>query len=189
MTTTPHTGAEITDAFAVLYTESVRYWSGFDTRTFLAPIGEAWSPADNVRHLTKSMRAVTQGLRIPRILLLVAFFAPKRASRTYDEVREVYRARLAKGATAGRFGPGALNLTDDPDAARAQIMEYHAVAVRALAAAIARWPEPLLDRRHLPHPLLGKLTVREMLFFTLYHNQHHVDNVRRRLEAATSTRS
>jgi hypothetical protein len=29
----------------------------------------------------------------------------------------------------------------------------------------------------LPHPLLGKLTVREMLFFTVYHNAHHLDQV------------
>lgn len=24
-----------------------------------------------------------------------------------------------------------------------------------------------------PHPLLGKLTLREMMFFTIYHVQHH----------------
>jgi hypothetical protein len=33
----------------------------------------------------------------------------------------------------------------------------------------------------LPHPLLGKLTVREMLFFTLYHQRHHVAVVERRI--------
>jgi len=36
-----------------------------------------------------------------------------------------------------------------------------------------------LDKFMLPHPLLGKLAVREMLFFTMYHNLHHVNNVRR----------
>jgi uncharacterized damage-inducible protein DinB len=40
-----------------------------------------------------------------------------------------------------------------------------------------------LDRLRLPHPALGKLTVREMLFFTIYHNIHHVENVVRRLSA------
>jgi len=25
----------------------------------------------------------------------------------------------------------------------------------------------------LPHPLLGKVTVREMLYFTIHHVQHH----------------
>jgi hypothetical protein len=36
------------------------------------------------------------------------------------------------------------------------------------------WSEDDLDNHRLPHPLLGKLTVREMLFFTLYHIQHHM---------------
>jgi hypothetical protein len=38
-----------------------------------------------------------------------------------------------------------------------------------------------LERIRLPHPLLGRLTTREMLFFTLYHNQHHVEVAKRRL--------
>ena len=30
-----------------------------------------------------------------------------------------------------------------------------------------------LDHYLLPHPLLGKITLREMLFFSAYHIQHH----------------
>ena len=37
-----------------------------------------------------------------------------------------------------------------------------------------------LDNYILPHPLIGKTTIREMLYFTIYHVQHHhkaiVDN-------------
>jgi hypothetical protein len=36
-----------------------------------------------------------------------------------------------------------------------------------------------MDYHVLPHPLLGPLSVREMLFFTVYHNTHHVLNVQR----------
>ena len=182
-----HTGSEIREALAALHAESVRYWQEFDSASFLAPIGDAWSPAGNVRHLTKAMRAVTKGLQLPRIFLLLAFFAPRRPSRSFDGMRDVYRARLAEGASAGPFAPGPRVTTTDPGSERAQIMTDHAVAVEALSRAIAAWPEPLLDRRHLPHPLLGKLTVREMLFFTLYHNQHHVDTVRRRVRAASTS--
>jgi DinB superfamily len=183
----PRTGPEIRAALRDLHAASVRYWGGFDTAAFLAPVGDAWSPADNVRHLTKSMRAVTRGLGVPRLLLLLAFRRGQTRSRPYDAVREVYRARLAQGASAGRFAPEARPAPPDPDAERARIMAYHATAVEALCAATERWPEPALDRRRLPHPLLGPLTVREMLFFTLYHNQHHVDNVRRRIAAIDPT--
>ena len=39
---------------------------------------------------------------------------------------------------------------------------------------LGNWSEKDLDKYKLPHPLLGKLTVREMLFFTIYHNEHHL---------------
>jgi len=45
--------------------------------------------------------------------------------------------------------------------------------VQALARRIDRFSETQLDQLILPHPLLGKLTLREMLYFTIYHVQHH----------------
>lgn len=52
-----------------------------------------------------------------------------------------------------------------------------------LMSATGRWREWQLDRLRLPHPALGNLTVREMLFFTIYHHAHHVENVVRRMAA------
>jgi hypothetical protein len=174
----PYTGPDLTAALRALHDESVEYWSTLATPDFFAPIGSAWSPADNVRHLTKAMRAVTAGLKIPRWLLWLRFGRGE-TSRGYDQMKEVYLARLARGASAGRFAPSAAGAHDDPE--RRRIMEFHAAAVDDLRAALARWPERALDTRRLPHPLLGSITVREMLFFTLYHNRHHLDGVRRRL--------
>ena len=176
-------------ALVTLHDDSVRYWSQFDTPTFFAPIGTAWSPADNVRHLTKSMRAVTTGLRMPRFVLLFAFQRPTRASRSFDQIREIYRARLALGADAGRFAPGTRATSTDPEAERARIMSFHATAVSHMCAALDRWTDQQLDARQLPHPLLGRLTVREVLLFTVYHNQHHVENVRRRISLADRSAS
>ena len=34
-----------------------------------------------------------------------------------------------------------------------------------------------LDTLQAPHPLLGKLTLRELMYFTIYHAQHHQRNV------------
>ena len=177
----PTSRDEICAALERLHTESVEYWSSFATRDFLAPIGDAWSPADNVRHLTKSMRAVSRGLRLPRLFVRIAFRSATHPSRSFEKMREDYRATLASGGKAGRFAPGAMEESADPDVHRARIMGYHAVAVSELRAMAARWTERDLDRLQLPHPLLGPLTVREMLLFTLYHNSHHVEGVRRRL--------
>ena len=79
----------------------------------------------------------------------------------YDEIRDHYLESLGSGVSA-------------------RIMSRHAAALQALVESIGLWSERQLDRCQLPHPLLGPLTVREMLFFTLYHNRHHLDGVRRR---------
>lgn len=180
----PSLASEIVIALSEVLDNSERYWDAMDTATFLAPIGDAWSPADNVRHLTKSVRAVTMGLTAPKLFLWIRFGRHRGASRRYDEIREIYQARLARGASAGAFAPSPRAITDDPDAERTRIMAEHATAIDALTDAIGRWSEEALDGYQMPHPLLGKLSVREMLFFTLYHNQHHVAVVQRRLATA-----
>jgi hypothetical protein len=114
-------------------------------------------------------------------VLWFAFKRPSAPSRDYETMRDVYLARLAKGADAGRFTPSHRPAPSEPEAERQRIMEFHRLAVEELVALFLRWPEQALDRRSLPHPLLGPLTVREMLYFTLYHNRHHVEVVKKRL--------
>ena len=162
--------------------EGGAYWSEFDAPAFFAKIGEAWSPAENVRHLVKSIRPVTKALGMPRLVLWTMFGWPRRKSATYDALVERYRGLLAAGGKAGRFAPSPQE-EQDVHARRAEILGQYADANSALRIAIAKWSDAALDRHQLPHPLLGKLTVREMLMFTLYHQRHHREGVQRRLRA------
>ena len=43
-----------------------------------------------------------------------------------------------------------------------------------LSQAIKKWKDTDLDQYYIIHPILGRLTVREMLFFTIYHTEHHL---------------
>lgn len=189
ITDAPWTGAELRAALDRAHAESLAYWQTYPTPAFFAPLGTAWAPASHVRHLTRAMRAVTSGLRLPRLALRLAFGTAHGPSRRFDALRTDYRAALARGGQAGRFAPAPLAIeSSGAEAARARIMGYHAAAVAALTEASARWPEESLDRYRLPHPLLGRITVREMLAFTVAHNVHHVHVAERRrresLEAA-----
>ena len=180
MTGSPRTREAICAALVALYEESVQYWTGINTAQFLAPINDAWSPADNVRHLTKSMRAVTVGLKVHWIFLRLRYGTADGHSRSYEQLRVAYRRALLTGNGAGRFAPEPRPAPEDPDAERARIMAFHRTALDEICAATMRWDNESLDKLRLPHPLLGKLTLREMLLFTLYHNAHHVENVRNR---------
>jgi hypothetical protein len=181
---TPHAKGEIVGELASLHAQSTAFWGRFSDDEFFVPLGEAWSPADNLRHLDRSIKPLTQALRLP-VPVIWLLFGPARApSRGFVEIREVYRGRLAEGVTAGRFAPPPEPAPASPGIARQELMARRELRARALSAAIDRWEERDLDRCRLPHPALGKLTVREMLLFTVYHNLHHVLNVARRHDEA-----
>jgi hypothetical protein len=45
-----------------------------------------------------------------------------------------------------------------------------------------------MDRHAIIHPLLGELTVREMLMFFVVHERHHLKSVRARVEGQKEQR-
>ena len=164
-----------------IHAESVVYWDAYAADAFWRrPTRDVWAPVDQVRHLTKSIRAVNQGLALPRPLLALFFGLARGGTRSFPALRERYAEVLANGGSAGGYAPRALSPADATEEKRASIMAEHAAVVARFAAAIERWPERALDRYQLPHPLLGKLTVREMAQFTLLHNVHHVAVAERR---------
>lgn len=171
---------EIAATLRRLCADSELYWNAMPDEEFVAPLGSAWSPADNVRHLTTSVRAVTRGMRLPRLLLRVLFPGGRGVSRRYEAIVRDYRARLAAGGRAGRFAPKPETVPGDPAAYRRALLAAHRESVEALAAMVMQWTRTQVDGIQLPHPLLGRLTVREMLLFTVYHNVHHVRGVARR---------
>lgn len=160
----------------------LEYFARYGDTAFFAPMGESWSPAEHVRHLTRSMAPLLPALRLPKVALRVMFGRPAGASMTLTALKEQYRAALDGGATAGRFTPP---LDERTGAVRRRAIEdAHSETVRGLTSSMQRWTDAELDAYQLPHPLLGRITVREMLLFTVLHNEHHVAVAeRRRLEA------
>lgn len=47
---------------------------------------------------------------------------------------------------------------------------------------INKWSDKNLDMVLLPHPLLGKMMVRELLFFTHFHTEHHLKSLIKKAE-------
>jgi hypothetical protein len=189
MQTDPHSHAELIAALGDAEREVSTFFGALSAADFITPPGEAWSPAEHLRHLNRSVSAVARGFGMPRWLLRIRFGRARQPSRRFAGLRDDYRARLAAGGRAsGEYVP---KREDTPpgevDAYRERILARWADANQRLRAGLARWSEADLDRIRLPHPLLGWLTAREMLFFTLYHDRHHVEAARRRLPAPATT--
>lgn len=176
----PYGGAELVASFGKVGAEGSAYLATIPAPEFFEPQGAAWSPAEHVRHLAKSARPVARAMRLPRIALALRFGIHRGPSPRFADLRDRYLAQLAAGGTAGRFTPSAQPRPDDPEAARRGIIAQWLEANGAVRAALAAWDERALDRYRLPHPLLGPLTMREMMAFTAYHTAHHLRRVAER---------
>ena len=44
---------------------------------------------------------------------------------------------------------------------------------RRLQKSVIKWKEEDLDKYILPHPLMGRMPVRELAMWTAYHTEHH----------------
>ncbi len=137
-------------------------------RRHTSPSGK-WSPAQQLDHILRSVAPVQMAMGLPKWFLRLAFGKPNRAARSYDVLVQRYQEKLAAGGRAsGRFVP-----TDTPARSVERMSADLRTVVAALTKRVNNWSDQDLDTTLLPHPLLGKLTMREMLYFTIYHVQHH----------------
>ena len=135
---------------------------------------ETWSASDNVDHLVRAVKPVTQALKLPKFTLQAMFGKPQKASMPYEELCQIYRDEIAKGAQAsGRFLPNQEQPAENAEEKKQELVDRFSKAGAELVSAVEKWDESELDQYLLPHPILGKLTIREMLFFTIYHNLRH----------------
>jgi hypothetical protein len=95
---------------------------------------------------------------------------------------ERYHQKLANGGTAsGRFIPPEIRWEQ-----RDALVTKFRKEISRMTSGLNSWREDQLDAYLLPHPLLGKLTVREMLFFSAYHISHHHQCWKHAIEAITN---
>lgn len=167
-------GAELSEALGQTRDGLIGFFGTLLPDDFTRGSQDLWSPAHHLDHLTRSNAPVARALTLPRDRL------PRREagrpSRSFLEVRALYREALGGGVTASR------PYVPEPSGSReAQVADY-AGTMDDLRAALAGWPEADLDALALRHPALGELSVREMIEFTLYHNEHHLQGARAHLD-------
>ncbi len=126
-----------------------------------------WTPLQQLSHIEKSVAPVKIAFVVPKFFLRIVFGKANRPSRSYDELVAKYKSKLeAGGKSTTRFLP-------DSTCDRIMLQNVIERHVKVLIERIDRFSEHELDQFILPHPLLGKLTLREMLYFTIHHVEHH----------------
>lgn len=161
------------------------YFAALPEAEFFEAPASVWTPADNLVHLIKSASPVVTALKLPKVALRLRFGKAKHTSRSLAEVRAAYMA-FANAGTAIATGGYVPEVESKSAEERERILQGWVKKNRQLISAVDAWQDADLDTLVLPHPLLGNMTLREILLFTVYHNMHHVNDVQRvRVESET----
>ena len=136
-----------------------------------------WNPGQHLSHLIRSVAPLNKVMQSRATI--EGFGTADQPSRSYDELVAYYQGALASGGKAGgTFLPDYIELEE-----RGTFTTKLLSKVDLLAQQLDEFPEEDLDKLVIPHPLLGNLTMREMMYFTIYHGQHHQFGVKKMMEA------
>src|ERR1041385_6187100 len=128
-----------------------------------------WTPAENVQHIVNATRMTYLAFTLPKFLHVLLYGKPGRTSHGYSKIVDNYQKKLEAGARAsGVYIPKRANY-------RKEILtgKLNAEGEKLVQAIMNKWSDEQLDHYQIAHPILGLLTIRELAYFTIYHNGHH----------------
>lgn len=136
---------------------------------------DKWTTGQQLEHLIKSVAPLNRGLKLPKFLLKLRFGTFQREEHTYDELVQSYYEALERGGKASKpYIPEAVPLHR-----KKELLTRYKLHKHNLITILDLWSGEQLSTYQAPHPLLGTLSVRELLFFTICHNYHHLENIKK----------
>ncbi len=130
-----------------------------------------WTTGQQALHLLQSIKPLNDALSMPKFLLRYKFGKANREVRAYETIVERYQERLkeSKGMT---FGPSK-NMKVPTLKEKVYILTRLQVENKKLQYKTKKMSDNNLDTLVVPHPLMGKMPVREIIMWTAYHIEHH----------------
>lgn len=159
------------------YTAFTEYMRGLNPEQILTAPPKKWTNGQILSHIYISVRPLEKLLRDKEQFFQSGLGKTDQGSRSYEEIVLAYQEQLAKGGKA-------------PQAFDPHPVEFEQVAILAdkldksidtLIQALQTYTDEELDTYCIPHPLLGNMTVREFMMFSIYHLGHHKAQIEERL--------
>jgi len=132
-----------------------------------------WTAGQHVMHLLQSARPFNRALGMPMFVLWYKFGKANRPPRTYDVVENKYKTKLAAAGTV--LSPFSKNMPETPPDGKSSIIKDLSKQKDILLKKINKISEKNMDKYLIPHPLLGRMLIREMIMWNAIHVNHHLD--------------
>ncbi len=130
-----------------------------------------WTTGQHTLHLADSLALLNKALKYPKFLLKYKFGICNRATRDYETIVKKYHEKLAVNQER------ATNFNKD---LKIPLLSEKEILINKLNTGSKKLQKKLkilkdkdLDRLLLPHPLMGRMTLREIIMWTAHHTEHH----------------
>lgn len=171
------TKPEIITAAELAFTRFSETCNAVEESRFFKKPGTKWSVAENVQHLIISTKTSSLAWWLPKFLVRWIGGRPNRGSRSFAELKAKYYQKLSDGAVASsRFVPKPIAI----HYGKTRIMDNWQKATSKFTGALTKnRTENDLDNYLVKHPLLGRITLRELCYFTIFHTEHHLESIQK----------
>ncbi|TCI95039.1 DinB family protein [Tenacibaculum sp. M341] len=134
-----------------------------------------WTAGQHIAHLVNSIKQVNYAMSLPKFILKYKFGKANRSVRTYNHIVERYDEKLAKNQEKAKAFNSKLKVP--PLKQRDQLLATLLKQQKKLQKKTNKWSDKDLDNIILPHPLMGKMPVREIIMWTAHHTEHHTKDL------------
>lgn len=132
-----------------------------------------WTTGQQTLHLLQSIKALNDALSMPKFLLRYKFGKANRPVRDYRTIVKRYQERLKD--VKGKTFKGSQNMKVPTLTDKHYILSRLQTEQKKLQYKTNMISDKNLDTLILPHPLMGKMPIREIIMWTAHHVEHHTD--------------
>ena len=151
--------------------------SSLDQAAFETNYNNKWSAGQDLVHLIKVLKIVNIGFTLPKPLLHLMYGVNKNETRSFELLKTLYKNALEGGAKSPTIYIPKPVLFESKN----HLIQKHQQLNEAFIDKMNQHSDNALDRYRLPHPILGKVTLRELASFTSFHTKHHLELLRSKL--------
>ncbi len=169
---------EIIDLLTKNYSSFVTYINELTAEEFTFAYQEKWSAGQQLAHIVLCVKPLIKVYGMDKAMIAQNFGLSNRQSVTDNALLNSYNEKLnGVYKTADRYIPEPVLLNQRQD-----LTESLTKLIQNLCVSIENFTEEELDTLSIPHPLLGNLTLREMLYNAIHHVEHHQEATKQNLE-------
>ncbi len=137
---------------------------------FLFKPEQKWTAGQQLEHIVLCVKTIEKVFTMASSDIEKNFGKINRPTYSYEEILTSYLEKQKQGAKAPeKYVPMSITDIDQKEI----LLKTLSKSVNSLCEKIDNYSEEDMDTFCIPHPSLGNLTMREMLYNVIYHVEHH----------------